>query len=39
MLIVIIRYAQCAEKQCISHQLSMCDVQFKVINNIQSYFP
>ena len=39
MLIVIISHAQCAEIQFINHQLSMCDVQFKVVNNIQSYFP
>ena len=38
MLIVIISHAQRAEIQCINHQLSMCDVQFKVVNNIQSYF-
>ena len=34
MLIVIISHVQCAEIQCINHQLSMCDVQFKVVNNI-----
>ena len=39
MLIVIIRQAQCAEIQCINNQLSMCDVQLKVVNNIQCYFP
>ena len=39
MLIVIICHVQCAEIQCINHQLSMCDVQLKVVNNIQSYFP
>ncbi len=37
MLIIIISHAQCAEIQYINHQLSMCDVQFKVVNNIQSY--
>ena len=39
MLIVIISNVKCAEKQCINHQLSMCDVQLKVVNNFQSYFP
>ena len=39
MLIVIISHAQRAEIQCINHQLSMCDVQFQVVNNIHSYFP
>ena len=39
MLIVIISHTQCAEIQCIHHQLSLCDVQFKVVNIIQSYFP
>ena len=39
MLIVIISHTQCAEIQCINHQLSMCDVQLKVVNIIQSYFP
>ena len=39
MLIVIISHAKCAEIQCINTQLSMCDVQFKVVNNTQSYFP
>ena len=39
IIIVIISDAQCAEIQCINHQLSRCDVQFKVVNNIQSYFP
>ena len=39
MLIVIISQAQCADIQCINRQLSMCDVQFKVVNNIQSYSP
>ena len=39
MLIVIISHAQCGEIQCINQQLSMCDVQFKVVNNIHSYFP
>ena len=38
-LFVIISHAHCAEIQCINNQLSMCDVQFKVVNNIQSYFP
>ena len=36
MLIVIISHVQCAEIQYIIHQLSMCDVQFKVVNNIQN---
>ena len=31
MLIVIISHAQCAEIQCINHQLSMCDVQFNTL--------
>ena len=35
MLIGIISQAQCAEIQCVNHQISMCDVQFKVVNNIQ----
>ena len=39
MLIVIIRCAQCAEIQGINNQLSMCNVLFKVVNNIQWYFP
>ena len=39
MLIVIISHAQCGEIQCINHQLPMRDVQFKVVNNIHSYFP
>ena len=30
---------QCAEIQCINRQLSICDVQFKVVTNIQGYFP
>ena len=38
-LIVIIRRAQCAEIQCINHQLSMSNVLFEVVNNIQCYFP
>ena len=38
MLIVIISYAQSAEIQSVNHQLSMCDVPFKVVNNIQVTF-
>ena len=39
MLFVIISHAQCGEIKCINHQLSMCDVQLKAVNNIHSYFP
>ena len=34
-----IRHTQCAEIQCLNQRLSMCNVLFKVVNNIQCNFP